>query len=213
MIQYEFERRTFAKDLFEFDKRWSPVIFKPAKSAEDDDGVTHEELNKFCGFMHVHHCCSQHTCRAFKTFADLTSGIGVHYAPSLIISTTHQALAKNLVIGLRILPQIAIRVADWQPIEIQDLCPADLRFKVIVFTGPAHGPHLDAISAELAREDGWLRRYGSEAVFDIITVCQGRKETISWMSVPQPLRPHWAKCAASLANASGSPSFAGLGVC
>ena len=136
---------------------------------------------------------THNTRRAFQTFGNFSSGNSVHYEPSLITSTTHQASASHLVIGQRLLPQIAIRAADSRPVEIQDLCPADTRFKVIVFTGPAHGTHLDAISAEMARADGWLHRFGGNAVFEVVTVCQGNKDTIEWISVPEVLRPHWTK--------------------
>jgi len=53
---------------------------------------------------------------------------------------------------------------------------------------------------ELSRADGWLRRFGGDAVFDIITVCQGKKTTMDWTSVPEALRPHWTKYVFSLAD-------------
>jgi len=65
------------------------------------------------------------------TFAEFTSGIGVHYSPSTIVDPKHQKYAENLIIGKRILPQIFVRAADMCPVDIQDMLPADVRFKVL----------------------------------------------------------------------------------
>jgi len=134
-------------------------------------------------------------CRGFRINGEFTSGIGVHYSPSPITSTAHQAIASNLIIGMRLPPHLVICAADARPIEIQDLCPADTRFKIIVFTGPSHGAHLNAVTAELERANGWMRRYGGDATFDIITVCQGSKDTVEWLGVPKVLRSNWRKYA------------------
>lgn len=40
--QYEAERRRFAQDLIEFDKVWSTLFSGKPRTAQHDDGVTHE---------------------------------------------------------------------------------------------------------------------------------------------------------------------------
>ena len=73
--------------------------------------------------------------RVFRTSGGFTSGIGVHYTPSAIVDPRHQKCAEKLIIGQRMHPQIFVRAADIRPVEIQDLLPADVRFKVLFFVG------------------------------------------------------------------------------
>ena len=39
--------------------------------------------------------------QAFQTFGAFTSGIGIHYAPSPVVATQHQAHARALVVAKR----------------------------------------------------------------------------------------------------------------
>ena len=72
-------------------------------------------------------------CRAFNAYGGFTSGIGVHYGSSVITNTEYQQLASSLIIGERMLPHVFIRAADARPFNIQDMLPADTRFKLLVF--------------------------------------------------------------------------------
>jgi Phenol hydroxylase, C-terminal dimerisation domain len=65
------------------------------------------------------------------------SGIGIRYRPSVITNAQYQSHAKSLIVGERIIPQMIVRVADGRPYQLQDLLPADARFKVLIFTGDA----------------------------------------------------------------------------
>lgn len=180
---YEFERRKYAQDLIAFDKKFSALFSGKPKSEEYADGVTHEEF-----------------LQAFQTFGAFTSGTGIHYAQSILTSTTHQAAASNLIIGQRILPQIVLRMADRRAIDIQDVCPADTRFKVLVFTGdlrdPAQRARVEKFAAELGRKDGFLRATGetkAESIYDVLSILKGKKEEGSHFDVPEILRSHWSK--------------------
>lgn len=162
--------------------------------------------------------------RAFQTYGLFTSGIGVHYAPSAITSPTHQHLASNLIIGERLIPQIVLRGADRRPFEIQDLCPSDSRFKILVFAGlgepvapgaaNAKGTrakvqaertygrveHVEALAKGMeGDEKGWYQGMGRKArkgteMFDVLVVCMGKKETFAHTAVPEAFRTHWSKC-------------------
>ncbi|TFY73653.1 hypothetical protein EWM64_g10358, partial [Hericium alpestre] len=70
---YEFERRKYAQELIAFDKEFSALFSSKPKSDEHGDGVTHEEF-----------------LQAFQTFGEFSSGIGIHYAPSVITAPAHQ---------------------------------------------------------------------------------------------------------------------------
>lgn len=180
---YEAERRKYAQDLIDFDKQFAALFSGKPRTSNNQDGVTHEDFLK-----------------AFQTFGGFTSGIGVHYSPSMIVNTKHQKSAENLVIGERMLPQVFIRAADAKPVEIQDVLPADIRFKILVFLGSMEESRLSEIHTfanELSSPTSFLQRYpmGRQVslMFDIITIVAGDKQNFNYLSVPAILRPHWSK--------------------
>ncbi|PCH36421.1 hypothetical protein WOLCODRAFT_108689 [Wolfiporia cocos MD-104 SS10] len=174
---YESERRKYAQDLIAFDKRFSALFSSKPRTHEHANGVTHEEF-----------------VEAFQTFGQFTSGIGVHYAPSSITHTAHQARARALAVGQRLPPRVFVRAADARPVDIHDMLPADGRFGVAVFAGDAPA-RLDTPAREL---DALLRRLagprgGVAAVFNVFTVLARSKDDADYTDVPEPLRPHWSK--------------------
>lgn len=179
---YELERRKYAQDLIAFDKEFASLFSKKPKSEENPDGVTQEEF-----------------VEAFRTFGGFTSGIGIHYAPSTIVDAAHQASASKLIIGQRVLPQTVIRAADARPYELQDLLPADTRFKLLVFTGDIGAPEqkrkVDELAKHLERKESFLGRFAEQKndVFDVFAVCLSRKEDVVYTDVPEVFRPHWSK--------------------
>lgn len=176
---YEFERRKYAQDLIDFDKTWSALCSRKPQTEENQDGISNED------FMKV-----------FQMFGEFSSGTGVHYAPSTITNTTYQSLAPNQLIGTRILPQVFIRVADARPYEIQDLLPADTKFKVLVFAGDTtQHEQLERVN-QLAEdistgEHGFLQKLNRDW-FDVWTISSGKKEKVNYMDLPEVLRPHWS---------------------
>ena len=142
--------------------------------------------------------------RAFQTFGSFTSGIGIHYAPSTITDITYQSLAPGLPIGQRIIPQTLIRAADSRPYELQDLCPADTKFKILLFLGDiadlAQLERAQKLADALGKPESFLSKYGRSKpgavgwkVFELLTICTTRKETVNYLDIPAFLRPHWTK--------------------
>jgi len=178
---YEFERRKYAQDLIEFDKKWAALFSGKAQTEADVDGVSHENF-----------------LATFQSFGEFTSGVGVHYAPSLITSTTHQAKTSKLEIGKRLPPQVIVRAADSRPYEIQDLLPSDIRYKILVFSGNSTDEGrqgvLDELATKLAGENGVLHKFGKkEDMFDVIAISTATKDTIDYTDIPILLRTHWSK--------------------
>ncbi|KDR69199.1 hypothetical protein GALMADRAFT_77605 [Galerina marginata CBS 339.88] len=175
---YEFERKQYAQDLINFDKKFAKLFSGKPRTEDYQDGVSHEDFLKI-----------------FQTFGGFTSGIGIHYAESSITSEKHQDTAKNLIIGERILPQIFLRVADSRPVEIQDLMPSDARFKVLVFTGNSSSidqlKKIRIVSQELDTLLSSLVK--GKAVFDIITVSSAAKGRVRYNDLPKSLWSHWSK--------------------
>lgn len=98
------------------------------------------------------------------------------------------------------LPQIFVRAADMRPIELQDLLPADVRFKVLFFVGnltETRVTELNLLAEELNNPSSVLRKYSTNGnvatVFDMITITAGNKDNINYTLVPAFFRPHWTK--------------------
>ena len=116
------------------------------------------------------------------------SGTGIRYAPSSIVNNTHQADCANLVVGERVLPQVFIRIANAEPVQIHDLLPADTRFKVLIFSGDLSDhddrAKLQTLGKELNKPENFLRRYGRGdvgkwEVFDVICFTSAKKDKIN----------------------------------
>ena len=100
------------------------------------------------------------------------------------------------------LPQIFIGAADVNPVEMQDLLPADTRFKILVFAGDLavseDKARLQKLAENLSSPNSFLNRYGRKEggdwkVFDILTISCGTKDKIGYVgrssNVAVPL--HW----------------------
>jgi len=135
--------------------------------------------------------------RIFQTFGGFTSGIGIHYAESSITNSKHQSQAKNLIIGQRILPQIFLRAADFRPVEMQDLLPADARFKVLVFTGNSSDPaQLQRVQVAAQNLHRLLSKLGLgqvSSLFEVLTISSATKREIRYNDLPKTLWSHWSK--------------------
>ncbi|KAI1782486.1 FAD binding domain-containing protein [Ganoderma leucocontextum] len=154
--KYESERRTYAQELIDFNKRFSKLFSRP-RTDENQDGVTHEQFLRYS---------------AFKTASGFTSGIAIRYKPSQLVNDA-QSIASNLVIGEHTIPHVFIRAASSQPIELQDVLPADTRFK------------LEVLGEELNKPESFLRRYrrgdsGKWQVFDLVCFNAATKDKVGF---------------------------------
>ncbi|KAJ3852796.1 FAD binding domain-containing protein [Lentinula lateritia] len=180
--KYELERRRYAQDLIDFDKKFSKLFSGKPYSESNLDGVSHLEFLK-----------------AFQTFGGFTSGLGVQYTDSMIIDSKHQA--QNIFIGRRLPPRPLLRAADCRPIDLHDLLVSDARFKLLVFTGDTHDPAQMARVQEFAKQFSASGSFFAEfsspdsmrKVFDIVPISSEKKETIMYNALPRILWSHWSK--------------------
>jgi len=98
------------------------------------------------------------------------------------------------------LPQIFVRAADARPVNIQDLLPSDIRWKILAFLGnldESRLPRVELLAKELNEPTSFLRKYPVEGevsrMFDIITIVARNKSNFNYLSVPDLFRPHWSK--------------------
>jgi phenol 2-monooxygenase len=172
---YEFERRNYAKQLIEFDRKFAKLFAdKPAQTAEEA-GVTHEEF-----------------LDAFQTFGGFTSGIAIQYGPSLVTahSLENQALAEGLPIGRSFSSQIVVRHADARPFHLHDQMPSDLRFRVLIFAGDCLDPsQLKKIQETAVALETLAKRFtpasaAYDDVIDFITISSIAHHTYEKESLP-----------------------------
>ncbi|KAG1850915.1 FAD binding domain-containing protein [Suillus subluteus] len=182
---YEFERRKYAQALIDFDREFSALFSGKPRTSENQEGVTHEQF-----------------LRAFQASGGFSSGIGVHYSPSAIVDTIHQSCAPEIIIGERMLPQIFVRAADARPVDIQDMLPADTRFKLLLFVGLLTSEQLANVrrlAEELQLPTSFLQKYGysdqgkTQSMFDIIPITAGHKDDVNFLDLPPVFRSHWSK--------------------
>ena len=134
----------------------------------------------------------------FEKSSRFISGTMVEYAPSLIVDTSGRSSATKLIIGQRMPPHVFIRAADARPFEIQDLLPADTRFKVPVFAGDTSDEKQLARVRRLADDiaDGFYRRFGGAEpakTFDVLSICSATKDKVNYTDLPPLFRTHWSK--------------------
>ncbi|KAH9945763.1 FAD binding domain-containing protein [Amylocystis lapponica] len=169
---YEFERRKYARDLIDFDREFSALFSGKPRTKNNSDGVSHEQF-----------------LEAFQTFGAFTSGIGVHYASSAIVNTTHQSHASNLIIGERFLPHVFVRVADGRPYNVQDLLPSDARYKIVAL-------RINALADALDKPESFLHRFARGApstVFDILAISSAKRADARCTDFPVLFRAHFSK--------------------
>lgn len=182
--------------MIDFDREFSALFSGKPRTEENQDGVSQEEFQKYGSFSLTFLCPINFRHRAFQIFGDFTSGIGIHYAQSAIVNAKHQHLAPGLVIGQRTPPQILLRAADARPYELQDLLPADGRFKILIFSGDYKSTplaNLRQLADNLSHKDCFLAGKNSSKMFDVLTILSGGKEEVDYTDVPENLRSHWSK--------------------
>lgn len=198
---YELERRMYAKQLIEFDKKWAKLFSdKPAKNA-NEAGVTHEEF-----------------LEAFQTFGGFTSGIAIQYEVSLITAHAreNQALAGGLPIGKSFPSKIVVRHADARPFHFHDHMPTDLRFRILIFAGNClDSSQLKALDETAAALQILAKRYtpshfAYDDVLDFITVSSNPHAAYEKESLPFFLHQNRWKifCDEIAADGSGGSAYA-----
>ncbi|VDB83033.1 unnamed protein product [Peniophora sp. CBMAI 1063] len=172
---YESERRTFALKLIAFD-RWYAEGFSSAARAKLQ-GDSNVEMPM--------------PIDAFVAHSSLTSGCGIHYAPSLVVEGKSVIGSDLLVVGKRLPPQTLYYSADHAPVDIQDFCPSDGRFKLFVFVGNLATREDKARLGALADGIKGVLHVLPQDVVSIVTVIKNLGGAFTYRDVPAFLRPRW----------------------
>lgn len=173
---YSAERQVVAKDLIDFDKKWSTMM--AMKPEEFDDP---SELENF-----------------YVQTAEFPAGFMTEYAPSILTAeATHQDLATGFPVGKRFKSAHVVRICDTNPLHLGHQARADGRWRIYIFAdqAPAGAPSRASDFAEwldaspdsplAATPDGADR----DAWFDVKVVYQQDHKNVDINAVPTVFKP------------------------
>jgi phenol 2-monooxygenase len=177
---YSAERRPIAKELIDFDREFAALL----ASQHDDGGADPATFQRY-----------------FIKHGRYTAGTAAHYGPSLLIGdSTHQDLAKGLVVGERFHSAPVIRFADAKPVHLGHVGRADGRFRIYIFAGSgdpaATGSKFRKLCDFLAEgHQSPVRKYTRQdedidAVIDVRAVFQQAHRGLAIEVMPALLLPH-----------------------
>lgn len=198
---YSIERRQVAKELIEFDQRFSRLFSgRPAKDLMDKEGI---DLKTFK--------------QVFEKGNLFASGCAVDYASSLIVTkpqpaettTTSngvigvvgkQALAPNILIGMRIPSHKVLNQSDARPWHLQELLPSNGTWRILVFAGdvldPAQFSRYSALGESLSSTDSFVNRYKPMdddgrlgSFFEILTIHSSPRKKVELLALPNLFHP------------------------
>ena len=176
---YSAERHAVAKELIDFDREWAAMLSAPATK---DGG----EVQRY-----------------FVQHGRYTAGTATHYKPSLLTgASTHQHLAKGLVIGTRFHSAPVVRMGDGKLMQLSETLTADGRWRLIAFAGQGDdaGPaspigSIRKLCRTLAESPhSPLKRFTPagadlDSVFDVRAVFQQSHPTLAVTALPELLFP------------------------
>lgn len=176
------------------------VETKPSQT-EIDDSFAHTQMMRYISpsitLLSIELMFHRSVLQAFGEF---TSGLAVHYAPSAIVDISNQSLASKLIIGKRVPPQAFIRASDGRPFEMQDLLPADTRFKVLIFAGDTNQTgqmqRVKACAEQLRRPDAFFERLGGDdatKVFSILIIASVSIFAVDFTALIRAFQTHWSQ--------------------
>ena len=209
---YQSERRTFAKELIEFDKTWSGLLSKPpAKDAAEGAGVLKEDF-----------------LQAFQRQRLFTTGVAVEYGPSCLLSKstiTHeekgsigascglntqqselqiksqQYLATKIPLGQRFPSFRVINHCSAQSWHLGTWLKSDGQFHIVLFAGDVSKTEqmqrVHDFTEALAGMSTPLVQHGSRGagqktgyhIAKILTIHSAPRQQVEFFAFPDLLRP------------------------
>lgn len=174
---YSAERKVVAKELIDFDKKWSTLMATKPEDMEDPS-----ELEDF-----------------YVRTAEFPAGFMTEYAPSMLVAeATHQSLAEGFPLGKRFKSAPVVRVPDANPVHMGHHHRADGRWRIYAFADamPAGADSALAAWAQwlVDSPDSPVRRFTPDAadldsIFDVKVVYQQDHTAVDIGRVPEVFLP------------------------
>ncbi|MGA8258919.1 MAG: FAD-dependent monooxygenase, partial [Arenicellales bacterium] len=182
---YSDERRGIAKELIDFDREFA-AMFSAAPRAPGEaggEGVDPGEFQKY-----------------FVRQGRFTAGTATCYQPSLITGdSTHQHLAKGLVIGMRFHSAPVIRLADAKLVHLGHTVKADGRWRLFAFADAGHPAAASSVVRNLCdflsdSSESPVRKYTPagadiDSIIDVRTVFQQGHRELAIETMPPLVLP------------------------
>ncbi|KAF3056019.1 Phenol 2-monooxygenase [Daldinia childiae] len=204
---YQTERRAIARDLINFDHRFSRLFSgRPAKDVMDAEGVSMDEFKE-----------------SFLKGNLFASGLIVNYGPSNLVvkvvdepekgelsgstSTSifadtfakKQALATGLPVGMRFNSFKVVNQSDARPWHFQEKLKSDGRFRVVLFAGnilnPPQKSRVEQFCDALGAPNSFFRTFNPtspplDTVIEVLTIHSAKRtETDLIRDFPEILHP------------------------
>ncbi|KAF2993749.1 hypothetical protein E8E13_001047 [Curvularia kusanoi] len=177
---FESERADTARQLIEFDTTFSHVFSGKIGSGDSEtSGLTHDEF-----------------LRVFREGSGFTSGCGLHYQPSILVTTSSKAkphppttedpLGSILVPGKRLLNVELKRYADATTRQLHDEIPSVGRYRLIVFTSDDLLDKSGASQLSLSSCGEIVQRFPPGAI-DLVVI-NPLKERFEWTDLPPSIK-------------------------
>jgi phenol 2-monooxygenase (NADPH) len=182
---YSAERQAIAKELIDFDHRFSRMFSARPKGSPDagDDAIDPAEFQDY-----------------FVRHGRFTAGTATRYTPSLLTGdSSHQSLASGFTIGMRFHSAPVIRLADAKPVHLGHTVRADGRWRLFAF---ADGEIPTSTSSRLralcefleSSPESPLLQYthageNIDSVIEVIAICQQPHGALSVEGLPSLLLP------------------------
>jgi 2-polyprenyl-6-methoxyphenol hydroxylase-like FAD-dependent oxidoreductase len=189
MHTYSAERQAVAKELIDFDREWANMLSQPIKKTGEigGAGIDAAEVQNY-----------------FVKHGRYTAGTATTYKPALLTGdSTHQYLAKGLVIGTRFHSALVVRIGDGKTMQLGKTLEADGRWRVILFAGQDDLGGLASPVGKLCKyfmesNDSPLKRYATDGedvdtLIDVRGVFQQNHHQLAVTTMPTLLFPKKGK--------------------
>jgi phenol 2-monooxygenase len=182
---YGVERRAIAKELIEFDHKWSRLFSgRPAKDVMDLEGISADEFRQ-----------------VMEANVMFFTGLSVDYGGSMLVAKEGAAgsqavgrreLASNIKLGTRLASQRVVNQSDGRVWELQRKLVSDGRFRMIVFAGNvASGKQQGRLQAFCRglRASGLLGRHLGKNIVVLTCHSAKRRQVELLRDLPDVLHP------------------------
>lgn len=226
LATYDTERRQIAQELIDFDHQFSRLFSKrPNNQPNDDDkddGVNLDTFKKVFdqGNLFASGCAVDYDSNLIVAkgpgqkgsspfVVQLPSGTrgSNDYDPSpssasRCIIVGKQALAANVLIGMRMPSCKVLNQSDARPWHLQELLPSTGAWRILVFPGDISRPELlsryEALGEALDLPSSFLRSFAPETasakvghgVFEILTIHAAPRHSVELLSLPDVFHPY-----------------------
>lgn len=179
LATYELERLEIARQLIEFDTKFSSMF--SGRIGDTESGLTHDE------FVAV-----------FRAGGGFTSGCGIQYGPGLLVGAHDESAtvitagpttdSGHLIPGRRVLNVKTVRFADASPRDIHDDMPSTGQYRIVVLLPTRFKSAPETGAAVMTYYVSTLQRDFAQGALETVVVFPGTRGALEWTDFPVCVR-------------------------